>query len=273
MFSRGGLTAARSTVAGVAVCMGALAASAGPAAAAPSTWTTWGSNWHVRAAASGSAASVGKINAGGTTKQRVTVECQVQGQLVDLGSGGKSTMWARLTAPLRGYLTVVAIDIPQDRLPGVPICAGATPPPASSCSHGTYQKRYLGYKRRFRVDHSIARLTWQPKLCRDASGPYRVVDAPRLEVVGPGSLGVGLELRAPQGTAKDVLYRGDVRECVPFSISYSGIGFSGSGCRTVGKVDIRATPVSGGVRIDYRAWELKYASIGYGDWVWTNRVL
>jgi hypothetical protein len=99
-------------------------------AGASSSWPTWGSNWNVRTAPASSAASVGKIDAGAVRGQRVTVDCQVRGELVDLGGGTRSATWAHLVAPLRGFLTVVAIDVPQDVLPGVPTCGGAPAAPA-----------------------------------------------------------------------------------------------------------------------------------------------
>jgi hypothetical protein len=67
------------------------------------------------------------------------------------------------------------------------------------------------------------------------------------------------------------MYRGDIRECIPFSVSHGVAGFSGESCRTVGRAEIAATVAGRGVHVDYRASRLRHASLSYGEWVWTNK--
>ena len=143
--------------------------------------------------------------------------------------------------------------------------------PLPTCVAGGYQKKFLGYRRWFGVDHSILRLTWHPELCRGAGGLYNPRSNPTLERIGPGHLGLGLDLRAAERTPVGVTYRGDIRECLKGSVGYKGISFSGEGCRTVGRAQITATATARGVLVGYKAWRLRHASLGYGTWVWTNR--
>jgi hypothetical protein len=164
---------------------------------------------------------------------------------------------------LRGATKMNIGDCPLPRNDGGP------PPP--TCVNGAYQKKYLGFRRRIGVDHSIMRLTWQPELCRGTGGLYRAKENPTLETIGPGHLGVGLDLRAAERTPSGVRYRGDIRECTGVSAGYKGISFSGGFCRTVGRAQITASAIGRRAVVIYQAWGLKRAGIGYGRWVWTNR--
>ncbi|MFC6159561.1 glycoside hydrolase family 19 protein [Kribbella jiaozuonensis] len=83
---------------------------------------TYGSGVNVRADAYLSSAVVGTLS--GPTS--IDVDCQKQGDLVS-NSDGTSSWWAHVPA-LGGYVTVVYVAIPQDQLPGVPVCGDGPPP-------------------------------------------------------------------------------------------------------------------------------------------------
>jgi putative chitinase len=85
---------------------------------------TYGSGVNVRADAYLSSAVVTTLS--GPTS--IDVDCQKQGDLVS-NSDGTSSWWAHVPA-LGGYVTVVYVAIPEDQLPGVPVC-GDGPPPES----------------------------------------------------------------------------------------------------------------------------------------------
>lgn len=144
------------------------------------------------------------------------------------------------------------------------------PKPAPVCVRGKYQKKYLGYIRKFRGSHSIMRLTWQPDLCKDRLGLYGA-SAPTLEPIGIGNAGLGLNLRAPERTSGGVTYRGDIRQCVLGT--YKGIGFGGLECVTIGRARITATPTSRGVSVGYQANALAISKVDSLKWVWTNKPL
>jgi hypothetical protein len=141
--------------------------------------------------------------------------------------------------------------------------------PSPTCVPAKYQTKYLGNRPRFHPDFSIVRLSWQPTLCKDQSGQYSTKD-PTLEQIGPYS-GVGLNLRAPQQNSQRVIYRGDIRDCVPYSAGYAGISFSGQACSTVGRAQITVSARGGKVQVKYEAWRLKRGSWPYGKWVWTDK--
>ncbi|TDW21532.1 glycoside hydrolase family 19 protein [Kribbella kalugense] len=84
---------------------------------------TYGSGVNVRADAYLSSAIVGTLS--GPTS--IDVDCQKQGDVVS-NSDGTSSWWAHVPA-LGGYVTVVYVAIPEDQLPGVPVCGDDNPPP------------------------------------------------------------------------------------------------------------------------------------------------
>ncbi|MFF0267290.1 glycoside hydrolase family 19 protein [Kribbella sp. NPDC004536] len=95
------------------------------AAVAPAYATvfqTYDSGVNVRADASLSSAVVGTLS--GPTS--IDVDCQKSGDLVS-NSDGTSSWWAHVPA-LGGYVTVVYVAIPEDKLPGVPECGDGNPP-------------------------------------------------------------------------------------------------------------------------------------------------
>ncbi|MEU5346123.1 hypothetical protein AB0H18_35695 [Streptomyces sp. NPDC020766] len=93
-----------------------------PAAAqAAASFPTWGTRWVVHATQDINSPSVGMINQTSSGQDRITADYQVDtGRRVCEGSAC-STFMAHITQPVTGFLTVVAVDIPEDRLPGVPV--------------------------------------------------------------------------------------------------------------------------------------------------------
>ncbi|MEU3620572.1 hypothetical protein ABZ725_51305 [Streptomyces sp. NPDC006872] len=98
-------------------------AQTGSLQAAEASFPTWGTRWVVHATPDINSPSVGMINQNSAGQDRVTADYQVDtGRRVCEGSAC-STFMAHLTSPVTGFLTVVAVDIPEDRLPGVPVQA------------------------------------------------------------------------------------------------------------------------------------------------------
>jgi putative chitinase len=106
----------------VLACLGLTAGAlvaASPAYAA--VFQTYGSGVNVRADAYLSSAVVSTLS--GPTS--IDVDCQKSGDLVS-NSDGTSSWWAHVPA-LGGYVTVVYVAIPEDKLPGVPECDSEPP--------------------------------------------------------------------------------------------------------------------------------------------------
>lgn len=106
----------------VLACLGLTAGAlvaASPAYAA--VFQTYGSGVNVRADAYLSSPVVTTLP--GPTS--IDVDCQKSGDLVS-NSDGTSSWWAHVPA-LGGYVTVVYVAVPEDKLPGVPEC-GSEPP-------------------------------------------------------------------------------------------------------------------------------------------------
>ncbi|MEV5967703.1 glycoside hydrolase family 19 protein [Kribbella sp. NPDC051952] len=96
---------------------------------------TYGSGVNVRADAYLSAAVVTTLP--GPTS--IDVDCQKEGDLVTV-SGGSSRWWAHVPA-LGGYVTVAYVAIPEDQLPGVPVC-GDEPPPTGDITLADVQAMF-----------------------------------------------------------------------------------------------------------------------------------
>ncbi|QKW07685.1 hypothetical protein HUT18_16145 [Streptomyces sp. NA04227] len=97
--------------------------------AAGAEFPTWGTRWVVHATPDINSASVGMINKGAPGQDRIIADHQVNtGRKVCEGNAC-STYMAHITGPVSGYLSVVAVDIPQDSLPGVPVQGDGGPPP------------------------------------------------------------------------------------------------------------------------------------------------
>ncbi|MFI1953467.1 hypothetical protein ACH437_16735 [Streptomyces xinghaiensis] len=88
---------------------------------AAASFPTWGTRWVVHATPDINSPSVGMINRTSPGQDRITADYQVDtGRRVCEGSAC-STFMAHITQPVTGFLTVAAVDIPEDRLPGVPV--------------------------------------------------------------------------------------------------------------------------------------------------------
>ncbi|UYM07630.1 glycoside hydrolase family 19 protein [Solicola gregarius] len=116
------LRAFGAAVGAVGICATSLVA-ASPASAAE--FTTYGNDVNVRAEATTQSSVVGTLP--GPTA--IDVECQTNGEYVDLGGGVGSSWWAKVPA-LNGYVTVAYVDIPESKLPGVAECDSDEPPPS-----------------------------------------------------------------------------------------------------------------------------------------------
>lgn len=104
---------------------------------AAASFPTWGTRWVVHATPDINSPSVGMINQNSAGQDRITADYQVDtGRRVCEGSAC-STFMAHITAPVTGFLTVVAVDIPQDRLPGVPV---QDAPPGGGAPTGSRQR-------------------------------------------------------------------------------------------------------------------------------------
>ncbi|MFG3268214.1 MULTISPECIES: C40 family peptidase [Streptomyces] len=95
---------------------------------AAASFPTWGTRWVVHATSDINSPAVGMINQTSPGQDRITADYQVDtGRRVCEGSAC-STFMAHITQPFTGFLTVVAVDIPEDRLPGVPVQDGSSDP-------------------------------------------------------------------------------------------------------------------------------------------------
>lgn len=96
--------------------------------AAAADFPTWGTRWVVHAGPDIHSPAVGLINKTAAGQDRITADRQADtGHEVCAGSAC-STYMAHLTGPVTGFLTVVAVDIPQARLPGIPVQGGGGRP-------------------------------------------------------------------------------------------------------------------------------------------------
>ncbi|CAM5725498.1 hypothetical protein SHIRM173S_07612 [Streptomyces hirsutus] len=99
---------------------------------AAASFPTWGTRWVVHTMPDIDSPSVGMINQKFPGQDRITADYQVDtGRRVCEGSAC-STLMAHITQPVTGFLTVVAVDIPEDRLPGIPVQAGPPAPQPGS---------------------------------------------------------------------------------------------------------------------------------------------
>ncbi|MEU4192259.1 glycoside hydrolase family 19 protein [Kribbella sp. NPDC026611] len=97
---------------------------------------TYGSGVNVRADAFLSSPVVRTLS--GPTS--IDVDCQKHGDRVTT-SDGTSEWWAHVPA-LGGYLTVVYVAVPEDKLPGVPECGGDPNPPAGDITLADVQAMF-----------------------------------------------------------------------------------------------------------------------------------
>ncbi|WP_399088556.1 hypothetical protein ACGH2B_13965 [Streptomyces sp. BBFR2] len=126
------------------VAHGRSATAPGPAAdraqAATATFPTWGTRWVVHASADTASPAVGMINKTAAGQDRITADYQVDtGRRVCEGDACSSYM-AHVTGPVEGFLTVVAVAIPEDRLPGIPVKDGPPPQQPSASREETLRR-------------------------------------------------------------------------------------------------------------------------------------
>lgn len=159
---------------------------------AAESFPTWGTRWVVHATSDINSPSVGMINQSSPGQDRITADYQVDtGHKVCEGNAC-STFMAHITQPVTGFLTVVAVDIPQDRLPGVPVQDG--PPPSQPGSREQTLQRaaaWLTANNGRPVPYSqVAR--WQGGYRQDCSGYASMA----LGLPKPGATTVGLAHRS-----------------------------------------------------------------------------
>ncbi|TDD61160.1 glycoside hydrolase family 19 [Kribbella antibiotica] len=97
---------------------------------------TFGTGVNIRADAYLSSAVVGTLP--GPTD--INVDCQKRGDRVTIDEG-TSEWWAHVPA-LGGYVTVVYVAIPEDKLPGVPECGGNPNPPVGDITLAQVQAMF-----------------------------------------------------------------------------------------------------------------------------------
>jgi hypothetical protein len=186
---------------------------------------------------------VGVIKAG----RSVNVDCWTTGPAV-----AGYAIWDRIVGHPSGvaYVHDRYVEMPKGspQAEGIPQCpaGGGQPskPPVNTCVRGDYAERYLSAKRPLAPDHSYVRLTWHPRMCLRTDG-WELQPGLELADTGAGdNTGIGLELSAPRpvGSAS-YEYHGRIRHCIPLTIGYSvrgvSIGFTGSGCNTIGTIKVR----------------------------------
>ncbi|MEW1657499.1 hypothetical protein [Streptomyces sp. NPDC093707] len=164
-------------------------AESGTARTATADFPTWGTRWVVHSEADTGSPAVGMLNASGAGQDRITADYQVDtGHRVCEGDAC-STYMAHLTGPVSGFVTVVAVAIPQDRLPGVPVQDG---PPPEQPGHSRQEMlaraaTWLTADNGAQVPYSQAKV-WKDGYRQDCSGYVSMT----LGLPTPGTNTVGL---------------------------------------------------------------------------------
>ncbi|MDX3226892.1 hypothetical protein [Streptomyces sp. ME19-01-6] len=164
----------------------------GTKAAAAADFPTWGTRWVVHQTADLGSPSVGMINQGAPGQDRISADYQVNTGKRVCEDGACSTYMAHITKPVNGFLTVVAVDIPEDSLPGVPVQNGAEPPkpPQTGGTRAETLQRastWLTANNGTRVPYSQAKM-WKDGYRQDCSGYVSMA----LGLKAPGTNTVGL---------------------------------------------------------------------------------
>ncbi|MGY5123275.1 hypothetical protein [Streptomyces nigrescens] len=157
--------------------------------AAAADFPTWGTRWVVHATADANSPAVGMINKTAPGQDRITADYQVDtGRKVCEGSSC-STFMAHLTGPVSGFLSVVAVDIPQDRLPGVPVQGGGGQPQPGGSREEMLNRAatWLTANNGAQVPYSQAKV-WKDGYRQDCSGYVSMA----LGLPTPGTNTVGL---------------------------------------------------------------------------------
>ena len=154
------------------------------------------------------------------------------------------------------------------------ISSTSLPASSQTCVTASYVTKYISTRPRFRVDHSYARFTWQPRFCRQGS-IWQVNGEPSIQGLGAGELlGVGLNLQAPEVGNNWIEYRGQVRSCLPLGAGYKGLSYTGVACYTAANVAIRATIVGGTTTYKFSVETTKPGKVDFGtSFQWTDRVV
>jgi hypothetical protein len=202
---------------------------------------------------------------------RVDVRCYTKGQPID----GYS-VWDRIRNGNDGFAYVhdKYVEMPGGKGPAemrIPSCGGGGEalPEVGTCARGPFTARYLSETPDFSPDHSYAKVTWHPRMCVDSDG-WVLRQPPEIERMPAGGVGgIGVELESVRLDGATASYHGQIQSCMPFSISYNGLGFGGTACRSVGTVDIAATVRNG--RIGTPSFKVR--SKGVSEYEWTKKPL
>ena len=201
---------------------------------------------------------------------RVDVRCYAKGEAID-----GYAVWDRIRNGNDGfgYVHDKYVEMPNGGDPaanGIISCDGSEPlPPVGTCARGPFITRYLSEKVPVLADHSHAKLTWQPRMCRDSDG-WVLRNEPKLNAMAAGEFfGIGVDLDAVRVEGETASYHGQIKLCQQNSISYKGVSFSASSCRSVGTVDIAATVRNGKIATP----DFASKDRGVGDYLWTRDVL
>jgi hypothetical protein len=158
--------------------------------AAAAEFPTWGTRWVVRAGADAGSPSVGMLNKSAAGQDRITADYQVDTGRKVCEGGACSTFMAHITGPVTGFVSVVAVDIPEDRLPGVPVKGGDPQPPQPGGSRQEMLNRaatWLTADNGAQVPYSQAKV-WKDGYRQDCSGYVSMT----LGLPTPGTNTVGL---------------------------------------------------------------------------------
>jgi hypothetical protein len=146
------------------------------------------------------------------------------------------------------------------------------PAPKDACIKGPRQNRVISHKVRFLPDQSYARVTWEPRFCRQG-GEWTTTSKPTVVPLGASEpLGVKIQLEdSPQLIRDGVRYRAFLRSCDTL-----GVGkVSFETCPRLGTATFSARVVGKG-RVRY-GYEMKteglVKKIGGGKLEWTDKVL
>jgi hypothetical protein len=176
------------------------------------------------------------------------------------------------SAPLHAFTSGESVvPVMDDRGDG-----GGGDEPGAKCVRGPYIKRWLSNEgARLRTqEHSYTRLTWQARMCREPDG-WVLETQPTLSSMGAGKLiGIGIDLDAVEIKGRTAHFHGGVKQCIAGSIGYVGISLEGTGCFSVGSVDISATATSRGITYSLKGHADRWDWFGKNPkLVWTTRVV
>jgi len=112
----------------------------------------------------------------------------------------------------------------------------------------------------------------------DGNESLPIGEPPVLAETGAGGAnGIGLNIDhsiVPTTGAQSILYRGQLRQCIPLGASYRGISYNGQGCFTIGKVALSAR-VTADHKVQYNFATPEQVGVGRldGALLWTKKLL